>query len=46
MLNVDSIQLKTKELLTNHCGCHGNLVIIATRYVADSYYLKETPRQI
>ena len=34
---MDSIQLTTKELLTYHCGCHGNLVTIATRYVADAY---------
>ena len=33
-----SIGLKTKELLTEHCGCHGNLVTIAMRYVADVYY--------
>ena len=33
---MDSIQLKTKELLTYHCGCHGILVTIATRYVADA----------
>ena len=26
MPNVDSIQLRTKELLTYHCGCHGNEV--------------------
>ena len=33
---MDSIQLKTKEFLTYHCGCHGNLVTIATRYVTDA----------
>ena len=33
---MDSIQHKTKELLTYHCGCHGNLVTIETRYVADA----------
>ena len=37
MLNMGSIGLKTKELLTYHCGCHGNPVTIATRYVADAY---------
>ena len=31
----------TKNLLTYHCGCHGNLVTIATRYVADAYRPKE-----
>ena len=35
-LNVDSIWLKTKELLTYHCGYHGNLVTIAMRYMADA----------
>ena len=39
--NMDAIGLKTKELLTYHYGCHGNLVIIATRYVADAYCPKE-----
>ena len=38
---MDLIQLKTKELLTYHCGCHGNLVNIVTRYVADAYRLIE-----
>ena len=38
---MDSIQLKTMELLTYHCGCLGNLVTMATRYVADAYSLKE-----
>ena len=37
---MDSIQLKTKESLTYHCGCHGNLVTIATRYFADAYCLR------
>ena len=31
MPNVDSIWLKTKELLTYHYGCHSNLATIATR---------------
>ena len=26
MLKMGSIGLKTNELLTYHCGCHGNLV--------------------
>ena len=46
MSNIQSIKLKTKELLTYLCGYHGNLVIIATRYVADAYCPKEAPRQI
>ena len=39
---MDSIGLKTKELLTYYCGYHGNLVTIAMRYVADSYCPKES----
>ena len=46
MQNIKSIQLMTKELLTYHSGCHGNLVTIATRYEADAYYPKEAPHQI
>ena len=46
MPNVDSIWLKTRELLTYHCGCHSNLVIIATRYEADVYHPKKGPYQI
>ena len=34
---MDSLRHKTKELLAYHCGCYGNLVTIATRYVADAY---------
>ena len=29
-----------------HCGCHGNPVTIATRYVPDAYRLKEPSYQI
>ena len=43
---VNSIQLKTKELLMYHCGCHGNLATIATRYVDDAYHPKESLYQI
>ena len=46
MTNIKSIQLETKELLTYHCGCHGNLVIIVLRHMADAYYPKEAPCQI
>ena len=46
MPNVNSIWLKTKELLTYHYGCHSNLVTIATRYVADAYHPKKGPYQI
>ena len=35
-----------KELLRFHCGCYGNKVTIAMRYVADAYCLKESPYQI
>ena len=38
-----SNRVKKKKLMTYHCGCHGNLVTIATRYVADPYHLKELP---
>ena len=31
------IELRNKELLTYHYGCHGNLITIATRYLADAY---------
>ena len=34
------VPLKTNELLIYHCGCHGNIVTIATKYVADAYYPK------
>ena len=43
---MDSIRPKTKELLTYYCGCHGNLVTIASRYVADAFCPKEPPYQI
>ena len=46
MLNNISIQLKTKELLTSHSGCHGNLVTIATRYVSNVYCPKEALYQM
>ena len=46
MSHMDSIRLKTKELLTYYCGCHGNLIAIATRYVVDVYCPKEPPYQI
>ena len=43
---MNSIQPKTKELTIHHCGCHGNLVIIAMRYMADAYCPNEPPYQI
>ena len=33
-----STGLEKKELLTKNCGCHGNLVTIAMRYVSDAYH--------
>ena len=30
------IELRRKELLTYHYGCHGNLITIAARYFADA----------
>ena len=35
-----------KALLAYHCGCHGNLVTVATRYVVDAHCLKEPPYSI
>ena len=32
--NMTSIRLRTNELSRSHCGCHGNWVTIAMRYVA------------
>ena len=43
--STNSIKLK-KEVLRFHCGCYGNKVTIAMRYVADAYCLKESPHQI
>ena len=43
---MDSIRRKTKEFLTYHCGCYGNQVIIAMRYVADAYRPIEPPYQV
>ena len=41
MPNMNSIPLMTKELLRYHCGCYGNIVTVATGYLADAYYSKE-----
>ena len=38
MPNVMSIKLKTKDSLIYQCCCHGNLVTITMRYVADAYH--------
>ena len=46
MPNMNSIPPKTKELVTFYCGCNGNLVTIATRFVADACCPKEPPYQI
>ena len=46
MPNVDSLWLKTKELLTYHNGCHSNLVTIVSGYAADAYYPKKGSYQI
>ena len=42
----NSIRLLTKELLTYHCGCHGNLVTLAMQYALGAYHSKEAPCQI
>ena len=44
-MNMNLIQLEAKELLRYYCGCHGDLVSIATKYVADACYLKEAQCQ-
>ena len=41
MPKMGSIGLKTNELLIYHCGCHGNLLAIAARYVANADCPKE-----
>ena len=43
---MDSIRLKTNELLMFYFGCYGNLVTIAMRYMADAYCPNESPYQI
>ena len=43
---MNSIRLKTKELLRFHFGCHSNQVTIATRYLADAHDPKVAPYQI
>ena len=39
-------QHNLRQLLKYHCGCYGNLVTMAMRYVADTYHPKEPPYQI
>ena len=41
MPNMNSRYLETKDLLRNHCSCHGNLVSVAVKYAADAYCPKE-----
>ena len=38
---MNSIWLKTKELLRFYSGYHGELVSIATKYVADAYCVRK-----
>ena len=42
MQNMNLIRLKTKELWRYHCCCHGNIVTIASMYLADASYPKES----
>ena len=42
MLNIHSIDLKTKELLRYHCSFHGNLVAVALKYAVDDYCPKKS----
>ena len=46
MPNMISTGLKADKLLRYYCGCHGKLVTIAMRYVADAYHPKKGPYQI
>ena len=46
LANMNSIQLKTKDLLRFHSGYHGDQVSIATRYVADGYRIRKPLYQI
>ena len=46
MPNINSITIKTKELLRYHCGYHGKIVTIATGHSGDAYFLNEDLRQI
>ena len=43
---MSSIFPKTKELFTENCGCHGNEVTIATKYVMNVYCPKEALYQL
>ena len=46
MPNMISIGLKAYKLIRYHCGCHGKLVTIATRYVADTHHTKKGSYQV
>ena len=46
MQNMISVGLKTYKLLRYHCSCHGKLVTIAMRYVADAYRPRKASYQI
>ena len=37
MPNINSIHLKTKELLRYHCSFYGNLVAVALKYAAGAH---------
>ena len=41
MPNMNSIHLKTNDLLRYHCSCHGNVVAVAVKCAADAYCPKE-----
>ena len=41
MPKMNSIHLKTNDLLKYHCSCHINLVAVAMKYAADAYCPKE-----
>ena len=37
MANMNSVHLKTKELLRYHCSFHGNRIAVALKYAAAAY---------
>ena len=46
LANMNSIQLKSKDLLRFHYGYHVEQVSIATRYIADGCCIREPQYQI
>ena len=42
MPNMNSLDLRTKELLRYYCSFHGNLVAVALKYAVDAYCPKNS----